>query len=427
MTVTAPPRPPRPNDPMDRQEIEALVEALIEEARRRAQRRRRRNAAVVTLVALVGVALFAVLGRSAQSQSSSPALSARSSLSAGTASSKIAFLRGAPNRGGWAVYVMNADGSGQRRLSQQDVQFTPPAWSPDGQKIAFEAARDMPDSRNRKSDVYVMNADGSGQQRLTRNPAGDLRPAWSPDGQKIAFASYRNRGDHWDVSVMNADGSDQRSLTRSLAHDFAPAWSPDGQKIAFTRGRQRWSPRCTSSCVDVYVMDADGSGPRNLTPGVASGEGPVWSPDGRKLAFVSRRDGNSEVYVVNADGSGQRRLTRSPAWDHDPAWSPDGRKIAFVSDVSRPTIYVMNADGSGQRELTPGGSPAWSSDGRKIAFERASRPSSCCPPGPSDLSDLRLHGNSGISVIKADGSDLRRLTRSPSWDWAPAWSPAQKK
>ena len=82
---------------------------------------------------------------------------------------------------------------------------------------------------------------------------------------------------------------------------------------------------------------------------------PRWSPDGRKLLFVSRRNGNPEVYVINADGGGQRRLTRNPAEDSDPAWSPDGRKIAFIStrDGER-AIYVMNADGSQQRSVTRG-------------------------------------------------------------------------
>ena len=134
MTVTAPPRPPRPSDPVDREEFEALVEALIEEARKRAQRRRRRNAAVVTLIALVGVALIVVLGRSAQSQTASPALAARSSLSAATGESKIAFIR--EPRGGYAgvLWVMNPDGSGQRRLTPA---FPEMDWSPDGQKIAL--------------------------------------------------------------------------------------------------------------------------------------------------------------------------------------------------------------------------------------------------------------------------------------------------
>ena len=125
MTVTAPPRPPRPGDPVDREELEALVEALIEEARKRARRRRRIYGAAATLVALVGVTVFAVFERSAQSQSSSPALSARSGLAAGTTSSKLAFIRtmhsACCGRGPIELYVMNADGSGQRRLTRDAV------------------------------------------------------------------------------------------------------------------------------------------------------------------------------------------------------------------------------------------------------------------------------------------------------------------
>ena len=114
-------------------------------------------------------------------------------------------------------------------------------------------------------------------------------------------------------------------------------------------------------------MNADGSGLRNLTPKPwAPDAAPAWSPDGRKIAFASERDGNSEVYVMNADGSGQRNLTRNPALDGDPAWSPDGRNIAFRSTRDGNTeIYVMNADGSGQRNLSHNpkafdGSLAWS-------------------------------------------------------------------
>ena len=218
MTVTAPPRPPRPDDPVRHGEFEALVEALIEEARQRAQRRRRRNAAVVTFVALVGVAVFAVLGRSAQSQTASPALSARSSSAAQTVPSQIAFIR-EPPRAGYAgvLWVMNPDGSGQRRLAPA---FPGMRWSPDGQKITFAAIVVQPDRLT--SDVYVMNADGSGQEMLTSDPRWESGLAWSPDGRKIAFASGLGNS---EIHVMNADGSEQRRLT-SDAWGGELAWSP---------------------------------------------------------------------------------------------------------------------------------------------------------------------------------------------------------
>jgi Tol biopolymer transport system component len=225
VTVTAPPRPPRPSDPVERDEVKSLVEQLIEEARQRARRRRRIYWAAAAAVALVGVVAFTVFERSAQSQTASPALSARSSLPAGAASSKLAFIRhrrsaccgpGPP----FELYVMNADGSGKRVLTRDVWQGL--AWSPDGRKFAFVGGRD--------ADVYVINADGSGQQRLTRNAGNDFGPAWSPDGRKIAFG--RGDGPHSDqIYIMNADGSGERSLTRNAADDTlrpcCAAWTTD--------------------------------------------------------------------------------------------------------------------------------------------------------------------------------------------------------
>ena len=113
----------------------------------------------------------------------------------------------------------------------------------------------------------------------------------------------------------------------------APAWSPDGRTIVFVSWRDGNG--------EVYAMDADGSGPRNLTQNPAKDVRPAWSPDGRRIAFVSRRDGNSEIYVMNADGSGKRNLTRDRASDDYPTWSPDGRRIAFLRGrgrVPRPAL-----------------------------------------------------------------------------------------
>ena len=142
---------------------------------------------------------------------------------------------------------MNADGSHQRNLTRNDGRDAWPVWSPDGQRIAFMSQRDRNDG------IYVMNADGSDQRKVLDSEDG-FWPVWSPDGQQIAFMSRRDGNS--EIYVMNADGSDQQNLTRHAASDGSPAWSPDGQRIAFTsRG---------SGVSEIHVMNADGSGRRNL-------------------------------------------------------------------------------------------------------------------------------------------------------------------
>ncbi len=272
---------------------------------------------------------------------------------------KIAFssVRDGKNQN---IYVMNADGSGQTRLTNGRIDDYP-TWSPDGKKIAFDGVDTM----------YVMNADGSGQTRLTRSTPSGINPAWSPDGKKIAFTHVSVPDFNAEIYVMNADGSGLTRLTRNAlgpggGGDYSPDWSPDGRKIAFASGRQR--PAGCSVCLDVYVMNADGSGQTRLTNNAATDQDPAWSPDGKKIAFTSGRDGGGglAVYVMNANGSGQTRLTRPTygAYQVHPAWSPDGKKIAFTSDRDGGLdVYVMNANGSGQTRLTYNagwdGSPAW--------------------------------------------------------------------
>jgi Tol biopolymer transport system component len=409
VTVTTPPRLPRPNDPVTHDEFEALVEALIEEARQRAQRRRRRMAAVAGFVTLVGVGILAILARSAESDDASPALAALSNAAAQPATLRLAFTSSTrdvrnrnvphpppPTRVASDLYVVNADGSDKRSLKHREYigypDFGRVAWSSDGQTIAFAT-----DSR-----VLFVNADGSGQRDVTRElKLGRLPWVWSPDGRKIGVTKCGG-GQRCDIYVMNADGSGLRRLTRNRQSGF-PLWSPNGEKIAFLRG---YPGR-------VWVMNADGTAQRRLAqvPGFPGD----WSPDGQRLVFMSLpgRSG-SEIYVVNADGSGQRQLTHNTLNEGDARWSPDGQKILF--ERQRPgtrgkvsDIYVMNADGSGERKLTERGHDArWSPDGTKIAFV------------------TNRDGNQEIYVMNADGSGQVNVSQTPLQDErSHSWSPGQ--
>jgi len=206
-----------------------------------------------------------------------------------------------------------------------------------------------------------------------------------------------------EIYAINANGSSLTRLTSNLTYDASPIWSPDGKHIAYAED--------VNGRLDVFVMNADGSSQASLLNGsLIDASIPSWTPDGRKLLFVAGGDGNNDIYSVNADGSGTVKLTHDL---HDvgfPRMSPNGKQIVFtLGPGGDARIAVINADGSGQRQLsdiTVGyGSPAWSPDGKRIAF------------------DTGRDGNDEIYVINADGSGLTRLTNSPGSDLGPAWSP----
>jgi YD repeat-containing protein len=272
---------------------------------------------------------------------------ALSMLQAGGA--KVVF---SSNRDGHVqIYLMNADGSGQSRLTNSGGNDDAPRFSPSGAKILFQSDRDDPVNDN--NDIYVMNSDGTGQTRLTTDASDDCAPSWSPDGTKVVFQSLRN-GQYYQVYSMNADGSGQLNLSNSTNSDRQPSWSPNGAKIAFA------SERDHAGYASIYVMNSNGTAQQRLTfsADTVTDEQPVWSHDGSRIAFVSTRDGDKEIYVMNADGTNQTRLTADPGNDDSPSWSPDGSKLIFRSDRQRdccdPTaqVWVMKADGTSPANLS---------------------------------------------------------------------------
>ncbi|HEX8459090.1 MAG TPA: S8 family serine peptidase [Pyrinomonadaceae bacterium] len=266
----------------------------------------------------------------------------------------------------WELYTMNPDGSEQTRLTYHDYSDDMwPEYSPDGTQIAFTSGR----GDDLYYQVYVMNADGTNVRRVTNSRTGhSAESAWSPDGKQIAFRTNRDAGD-WEIYVINVDGTNERRLTFSAGADIDPAWSPDGTKIAFPTFRH------DPSNIEMYVMNADGSNQVNISNnlgayGANNDYYPAWSSDSTRLSFVF--DGGNDprsdqIFVMNADGSGRRNISNNMAYEYNPSWSSDDERIVFQSDLDdgKGEIYVINADGTNRIRLTfntGDGITAWTAD-----------------------------------------------------------------
>jgi Tol biopolymer transport system component len=210
---------------------------------------------------------------------------------------------------------MNADGTGRRQITESAGCATcamGPHWSPDGTRIGFSVEPNpRPTCEMKATELAVINADGTGCRRLTNNAANDLFYGWSPDGATILFVSNRDGLDQ--VYLMGEDGSSVRRLTDVGSTNNMPAWSPDGARIAFVSNRDGND--------DIYVMDADGSNVIRITSDPAHDWMPIWSADGTEILFASDRGGSQlDIYAVRPGDLAVRRLTTAGGYDYEATW-----------------------------------------------------------------------------------------------------------
>lgn len=297
------------------------------------------------------------------------------------------------------VLSTKLDGTGLLNLSSSAGNDSRPSWSSAGDLIVFDS------DRAGNNDIFVVAATGSAPRNLTQTPGSDEAPVFSPDGTKIAYARQAPGAPSPTLWLMNADGTGQRELSTAPIWDLdALRWSPDGTRIAVYSAR------------DVLTIPVAGGSAVNVcmwTTNVCAR--PAWAPDGSKLAVEVSVNAVSEIYVVDADGSNPKNITSSPANDGAPQWSPDGTSIAFATDRSgQLEIWRTDPTVVGAVQVTahsPGAmvsdfAPTWSPRGDRIAFIRHK------PDGP------------WLATVAPDGTNYLDFTVGPS-PTPPVWAPCR--
>lgn len=294
--------------------------------------------------------------------------------------SKIIFVTGNASKR-FDIFQISPDGSGLRLITHDHRAYMKwnccPAWSPDGQKIAFVSS-DLPTFSESHDEIFILDVVGDTARALFSDDTSCLRdPAWSPDARHLVFVRglkarvtigrfNQHRTEtctQTELVSMNLDGTGLRQISHNEnTSSSRPAWSPDGGAIAYVSSRK--SDNVAKA--DIHLMDSDGSNPRSLTQGdgVEVNTDPSWSPDGSEIAFCSNRDGTQEAYLMNRNGTHVRQLTHGvPGGVVHPSWSPDGHQIMFGSRDAR-AVYIMKADGTDVRVLERF---AWHPDFGKVA------------------------------------------------------------
>jgi Tol biopolymer transport system component len=302
---------------------------------------------------------------------------------------QIAFLGGQGEKDYcYDIYLMNVDGSNLHNLTNTlDICERNLTWSPDGAWIAYNSNYGF-NSGNR--DIYLIGNNGRNMTRLTNDPGDDIIPAWSPQGDYIAFMS--NRTGSYEIFIIKPDGSSISQITNNITKDaLDPVWSPDGSKIGF---EVEWQ---------LFIMNNDGSQLENIIPGTIS-HGLKWSPNGLSILFRSLQENDGEyLFVMNLENRVVTQLTDSGIVN-EATWSPDSNKIAYTNFAEAKTYVIDADGTNNTEFLCGGKhflsyGLQWSPDGTRIVF---GSPTGTCKTVPDELScgiyAIKSNGNDCIQL-----------------------------
>jgi serine/threonine-protein kinase len=252
------------------------------------------------------------------------------------------LLYSSDKEGVWAIYRLNPDGSGERRLTELTANNYHGVWAPDGSLIAFVSERDG------NPEIYLMNPDGTGQRRLTTDQGQHASPAWGSDSRKVAYVL--KTGGVEAVYYVDITTNARKGLINAPAG--WPAWSSKDD-IAWTRSEGGY--------VTIYLSTVTGSASSKLPrPTAQSEDTPAFSPDGNFLAFAAGTKDNRQIIVCTASGAPRTAITARGADNSNPVWSPDGAYIAYSSTASgTQQLVVMRNDGTEATTITTGPGKKW--------------------------------------------------------------------
>jgi TolB protein len=276
----------------------------------------------------------------------------------GVARTKLTFISDRDNervvdtvetRNGKEVYVADYDGANQMRVTANRRLNITPSWSPDGRSIAYSSYTRV------QPQIIVSNVYQGTRETLTDEKSGAYMPVFSPDGSRIAFMSQRDGNP--EIYVMNRNGSGVRRLTNNDAADSTPTWSPTGSEIAFTSDR--------TGRPQIHIVSSSGGVPRRISSGTSFADRATWGPAPyNEIAYASQSGRGFDIVIYNVATGRAEPLTQGEGSNESPVFSPNGRHIAFTSTRKGQTqIFLIGRDGKGLRQVTTLGNnvmPNWS-------------------------------------------------------------------